>query len=217
MALPLAKQLRTIRNIRTIRTTHLNLTQNYSLREVGLKQETDQTTETTLELDSHADTSVLGKDTLIFVDYDRPFIVKAYDPRLGSAEYWTVSWAVAYDDPQTGRMLLLVINQAIHIPHLDHQLLCSVQCHVNDVTVNKMPKFLALDPTETMHPLTLTDPNNLLQKVTLPLWLGGVISLLNVRTPTIDQCNDQTITRLGSLDHDVRRPGCSDDRLHQCG
>jgi hypothetical protein len=108
------------------------LTQNRSLREVALKLEADQITETTVELDSHADTSVLGKDALIFLDYDRPVIVEAYDPRLGSAEYCTVSGAVAYDDPQTGRTLLLVINQAIHIPHLDHHLLCPVQCLVND-------------------------------------------------------------------------------------
>ena len=85
-----------------------------------------------MELDSHADTSVLGKDALIFLDYNRPVIMEVYDPRLGSAEYRTIYGAVAYDDPQTGRTLLLVINQAIHIPHLDHHLLCPMQCRVND-------------------------------------------------------------------------------------
>ncbi len=89
-----------------------------------------------------------------------------------------------------------MINQAIHIPHLDHHLICPMQCRVNDVTIDEMPKFLALGPTETMHALTLTDPDNPLQTVTLPLWLQGVISLLNVRTPTVDQFNDQTIPRL---------------------
>ena len=170
--------------------------QSRILREVGIKLDTDQTKETTLELDSHADTSVLGAGALIFLDYDRPVIVEAYDPRLGSAEYRTVSGAVAYDDPHTGRTLLLVINQAIHIPHLDHHLLCPMQCRVNDVTVDETPKFLALDPTETTHALTLTDPDDPLQTVTLPLSLRGVISFLNVRTPTVDQFHDQTIPRL---------------------
>ncbi len=36
--------------------------------------------ETTLELDSHADTCVLGKHTYIFQDYNRPVYVEAYDP-----------------------------------------------------------------------------------------------------------------------------------------
>ena len=123
----------------------------------------------TLELDSHANTCVLGKDALIFLDYDQPIMVKAYDPRLGSAECCTVSGAVAYDDPMTGRTLLLVINWAIHIPHLDHHLLCPMQCHVNDVTVNNMPKFLASDPTDQMHALNLSDPGCPSQTVTLPL------------------------------------------------
>ncbi len=32
--------------------------------------------ETTLELDSHADTCVLGRDALILLDYNRPVIVR---------------------------------------------------------------------------------------------------------------------------------------------
>jgi hypothetical protein len=39
--------------------------------------------ETTLELDSHADKCVLGRDALIFLDYDGPVFVKGYDPSLG--------------------------------------------------------------------------------------------------------------------------------------
>ncbi len=55
--------------------------------------------ETTLELDSHADTCVLGCDALIFLDYDRPVIVKDYDPSLCTKTYTTVSRALVYDDP----------------------------------------------------------------------------------------------------------------------
>jgi hypothetical protein len=84
--------------------------------------------ETTLELDSHADTCVLGRDVLIFPDYDRPVIVEGYDPSLGTKTYATVSGALAYDDPVTGKVHHLVINQAVPIPHLDHHLLCPMQC-----------------------------------------------------------------------------------------
>jgi hypothetical protein len=90
----------------------------------------------------------------------------------------------------------------------------------NDVTVDEMPKFLVLDPTETTHALTLTDPNDPLHTVTLPLWLRGVISLFNVRTPIVNQFNDQTIPRLHmtseTLAWDLRTRSC-DDRLHRCG
>jgi hypothetical protein len=107
--------------------------------------------ETTLELDSHADMCVLGCDALILLDYDRPVIVEGYDPSLGTKTYATVSGALAYDDPVTGEVYHLVINQAIHIPHLDHHLLCPMQCQVNDVVVDNMPKFLTSDPTDHTH------------------------------------------------------------------
>jgi hypothetical protein len=54
------------------------------------------------------------------MDYQRPVTVVGYDQSLGTKTYATVSGVVAYDDPQTGRTLHLVIHQAIHIPHLDH-------------------------------------------------------------------------------------------------
>ncbi len=67
----------------------------------------------------------------------------------------------------------MIINQAIHILHLDHHLHCPIQCHVNDLTVKDLPKFLAADPTDQTHALTLTDPDNPLQPVILPLTLRG--------------------------------------------
>jgi hypothetical protein len=119
-----------------------------------------------------------------------------YDESLGSKTYQTVSSVVAYDDPQTGRMLHLIINQAIHIPHLDHHLLCPMQCHVNDVIVNNLPKFLAADPTDQTHALTLTNLNIPLQPVILPLILRRVTLLLNVRSMTIDEFNSHDHLRL---------------------
>jgi hypothetical protein len=147
----------------------------------------DQITETTLELDSHADTSISGQHAIITLDYNRPVGVVGYDKALGTRIYQTVSGVVAYTDPQTGRTLHLVINQAIHIPHLDHHLLCPMQCHVNDVIVDETPKFLAPQPTDQMHALTLTDPDNPLQPVILPLDLRGVTLLLYVRNVTPDE------------------------------
>ncbi len=96
-----------------------------------------------------------------------------YYESLGSKTYQTVSGVVAYDDPQTGRTLHLIINQAIHISHLDHHLLCPIECRVNDLTINNLPKFLVANPTDQTHALTMTDPDNPLQPVILSLTLRG--------------------------------------------
>jgi hypothetical protein len=71
-----------------------------------------------------------------------------------------------------------------------------MQCRVNDVTVDNTPKFLAPDPTDKLHALTLEDPNHPAQTVTLPLALRGVTSLLNVRAPTLDEWNSDAFRRL---------------------
>ena len=76
-----------------------------------------------LELDSYADTCVLGDGALIFFDYDRPIKVLGYDESLGSKTYRTVSGALAYTHPDNGQIYHLVIHQAILIPHLGHHLL----------------------------------------------------------------------------------------------
>ena len=112
-------------SLETLRTIRID--QRRTVNNVSYKIN-DQTYETTLELDSHADTCVLGHDALIILDYQRLVHVVGYDESLGTKTYATVSGMVAYDDPRTGRMLHLVIHQAVHIPHLDHHLLCPMQC-----------------------------------------------------------------------------------------
>ncbi len=125
--------------IETLRIIRLNLDQQCIVKDIGYKLESNY--ETTLELDSHANTCVLGCDALIILDYQQPVSVVGYDESLGSKTYQIVSGVVAYDNPQTRRTLHLIINQAIHIPHLDHHLLCPMQCCVNDVTMKDLPKF----------------------------------------------------------------------------
>jgi hypothetical protein len=75
-----------------------------------LSSKISSTGETTLELDFHADTCVVGRDALIFLDYDRPVIVKGYDLSLGTKTYATISGALAYDDPLTDEVYHIVIN-----------------------------------------------------------------------------------------------------------
>jgi hypothetical protein len=71
-----------------------------------------------------------------------------------------------------------------------------MQCRVNDVIVNNLPKFLAADPTDQTHALTLTDPNIPLQPVIILLNLRGVTLLFNVRSMTIDEFNSHDYLRL---------------------
>jgi hypothetical protein len=126
---------------------HLHLDPQCFVSNVAFKCN-EQLSETTLELDSHANTSILGWHALIILDYNRPVSIVGYDESFRTHVYQTVSRVVAYTDPKTGRMLHLVMNQAIHTAHRDHHLLCPMQCRMNDVPVDKIPKFLAAQPTD---------------------------------------------------------------------
>ena len=60
---------------------------------------------------------------------------------------------------------------------------------MNDVTINNLPKFLAVDPTDQTRALTIRDQDDLTQTYTLRLALRGVILLLYVRKPSHDKWN----------------------------
>ena len=82
--------------------------------------------DTSLELDYHADTCVIGEDCLILNDYERPVTVYGYDRDLGVQSFCTVSDILGYIEPKSGQTYHLVIHQEIEIPNLD--IACFVQC-----------------------------------------------------------------------------------------
>ena len=94
------------------------------------------------ELDSHADTCVVGKHALVFQDFDRSVDVIGDDKQLGvTKNYRTISAAVAYSDPETGQAVILIINQATYIPQLEVNLLNPTQLRLNGVKSQKKPSF----------------------------------------------------------------------------
>jgi hypothetical protein len=152
--------------------------------------------ETSLELDSYADMTVLRAGALIIQSYDQPVEVVGYDPQQGLQTFETVSGVFAFDHPQDGQVYHLVFHQAIHMPQLDHHLLCPMQCRVNDMTVNHVPKFLTRFPTDNTHALVVQNPDNDLTTLSSPLHLQGVTSYLPVRKPTADKWSQGTSSGL---------------------
>ena len=113
------------------------------------------------ELDSHADTSMVGCDTALLIhDYETPVRVQGYNEDVGErSNCRIVSAVVAYDHPVSGDVCMLVIHQAILIPSMPHNLLCPMQLWDPGLTVNDEPKYMALNPTEVHHAITFRDRN----------------------------------------------------------
>jgi hypothetical protein len=102
------------------------------------------------ELDSHADTCVLGKNAWIIVDHECPVSVSGYNKSMSPVEHKTVSGVIGYVHPSDGKHYYFVIHQAIHIPSLQHNLLCPMQLRVNNIIVNEQPKFMTVDPDDLL-------------------------------------------------------------------
>ena len=135
------------------------------------------------ECDSHADTTVMGHGALIITDYNQPVQVQGYNPALGTKIYSTVLAVWAYDHPN-GYKYHLLWHQAISIPTLAHNLISPFQCHVNDIVVNDVPKFLLMQPTAEDHAIVVLDPDDPTSHLILPLELDGVVSYLLVHQVT---------------------------------
>ena len=65
---------------------------------------------TKIELDSHADTYVVGDHCLIVHDHHRPVNIYRYDPKAGSKHACIVNATVAYTVPETGQVVIISIN-----------------------------------------------------------------------------------------------------------
>jgi hypothetical protein len=108
--------------------------------------------ESNTDLDLHTNQSLLGSNTFVIHDFDKPVNVIGYDPR-GPVMHslHMISGALAYDCPNTDATFILIVHQEIHNPKLEHNLLSCFQMRLNDVIVNEIPKFMTEMPLkETM-------------------------------------------------------------------
>ena len=127
------------------------------------------------EVGSRADTTCMGGGTLKIYDFDCLVNVQGYDSALGVKQFQIISGVVGYTHPFTGRKYHLVIHQAIHMPNLDHHLLCPMQCRANGVHINECPRMYCSEPTDESHSIVAHDDDN--ERVIIPFFLRGVTSL----------------------------------------
>jgi hypothetical protein len=115
-------------------------------------------------------------EVITFQDLERPVNVSGYDPNGPVAmDLKTVPDGMAYDMPGSGRVVILIVHQAINPPHLTHNLLNPMQMRLNDVVVNETPKLQCASPTNLSHTNTVKG-ENMNDELVTPLDLRGVVS-----------------------------------------
>ena len=146
-----------------------------------------------VELDSHADTCVVGDNCLVIHDHNTPVNVYSYNPKDVHRSAKTVDATVGYQDPQSGQKFVLIINQAIHIDGFNNHLLCPMKCQLNSVHISEVPKSLAESPSENIHTIELIDPSNAAHLLIIPLQLSSVTSYFDVYSLSITKYENKDI------------------------
>ena len=92
-----------------------------------------------------------------------------------------VTAAVAYDNQENGDTYILIFNQVLFLPGLDHHLINPFQLRDNGILVNDIPLIHTNieDRTTSTHSITVPSVN-----LQIPLQLNGVLSGFRVRKPT---------------------------------
>jgi hypothetical protein len=76
------------------------------------------------DLDSHAGASMIGLEVITFQDFVCPVNSSGYDPKGPVAmDLKTVSSEITYDMLVSGNVVIIIVHQAINLPHLPHNLL----------------------------------------------------------------------------------------------
>jgi hypothetical protein len=136
-----------------------------------------------IELDSHADTSCVGPQCRVISVSDTICEVHPYHPDYPAIEEVPiVQAATAYDDPETGITYILIINQALWVPHLSTTLLNPNQMRANGIIVDDIPRHLAPDPKAATHSIYVPE-----QDLRIPLKLKGIISGMHTRYPSVQE------------------------------
>ncbi len=148
-----------------------------------------------VELDSHADTCVVGSNVLVVHDHERFVDVYGFDKETRHANASTVDAAIAYKDPVTHSMVILMINQAIKIDSMHNILICPMQCHAHGTIINDCPKFVSASPAEDYHALLVHDPDGCSPPLTILLSLDGITSYFEAICPSLLEYEDKNIPK----------------------
>ena len=114
-------------------------------------------------------THVVGDNSLLIYDHDRPINDFSYDTKDSHKYTKTVNTRVSDDDPDSGQKYILMINQAVQISGLANHHLCPMWCHLSSVQIHEVSKFLADSPSETFHAMQVVHPHDTVYTLKIPL------------------------------------------------
>ena len=149
----------------------------------GIKAITDTEYVAATELDSHADSPVVGKYCKVLESTGRRATVSGFTTDLGKPmSVPVVNAAVAYDCEYTGKTYIMTICNALYFENMEVNLVPPFMMRLTGIEVDECPKFLAKVPSDHHHSMYFPE-----EDIRIPFQLEGIISYIPTRAPTDDE------------------------------
>ena len=155
----------------------------------SIEQDHDTSIQARTELDSHADSPVVGRNAIVLEDTGKTANVTGFTKDLGKCmSVPIVTAAVAYDNEYTGQTSVLIIHHnALHFTSMKHNLIPPFVIRLAGAKVNEEPKCLAANPSVDHHSIFWSSRKYGSEDLRIPLQLNGTISYLPTRIPHRDE------------------------------
>jgi hypothetical protein len=173
-----------VQSISTVRT--LKIDPNLARKISSSVSDNDPSSRT--ELDSHADSPVVGINAKILKYMNRDVTVSGFTDTLGNiSKVPIVQAAVIYDCEYSGKSYVLHINNALFIKNMSINLIPPFLMRLNGLDVNECPKIMAKHPNENHHSIYFHDVD-----LRIPLLLDKTTSYIPTRVPLDEDLNEHT-------------------------
>jgi hypothetical protein len=178
-----ASQAMTCQHVGAIIT--VQLTRSNVSNVSSLKQRHPIPTTCRAELARHVDTCAVNHSTCIIEQLGKVAEVSNFASSLDKLQNSSiVKAALAYDDLETGKTLVLIFNQALYFEdQLPNILLNPNQMRMQGLTVNDCPKHLSRG--KSTNSIKIEEEN-----IMIPLCLRGIMSYFNVCNPTLEEIEE---------------------------
>ena len=137
------------------------------------------------DLDTHANTVVLGRNRCVVNYSDKTVEVHLFRPDCKSLQLPTVDASIQYDDSYSGDTYMVVYKEKLHMLAIKHNLIRHFLMREACLIVDDLPKGQSINPTE--HYPSMHLPDELLY---MPLRSYGIFSYFQSKKPLVSVLND---------------------------
>ena len=138
-----------------------------------------------IELDSHANIPVVGREALVVEQSGRMVEVSPFTPDYKPIKVEVVNAIIQYDSPLDGKEYIIVAQNALRVPSMSNNLLPPFIMRENGIMVNECAKIHCEDPTRHDHAIIFKGYD-----LCIPLRLHGVFSYFVTRKPDVELALD---------------------------